>query len=716
MIAGIGIPTLVILAVMMGFAARVGFDDVFPFVNIDFAWPALFTASTPTGGDMGAHVLLPQYLRDNLLPSGRIFGWTNDWYAGYPVLYFYFPVPALFTVLLDVFLPFGVAFKITTIMGLLAMPGSVYFLVRSMGFARPVAAIATTAGAMYVFMESFSIFGGNVKSTLAGEFSFSWGFALSLIYLGIVIRDTRLGRKLSVWAGVFLALTTLTHVVATLVVVVVSLPLLLRHGGRRVVGWSWMLGFAISAFWAIPFFLRFRAGLTTNMGWSPVSGLLGDSASPGIVATPLPNEFIPIAVLGLIGLIWTMLRRDDVVVLVTMTVLPVFAYWVLQLDTTTFTIVYNARLLPYWYLGLYIFAGIGIGLGVVAVARWMPRRSENLAVGAALAIGTLLTVVGVGVHDVPGWVRWNYTGLEGKADFAEYESLINEVSALPGGRVMWEYSIEHNKYGTPMALMMIPYFSDEHPSMEGLYFESSLTTPFHFLNQAEVSQSPSQPVRFITYRSLDMARAEAHLALYDVSYYVSYTETGAMAATAQGWESLATTAPFEIFALPDTELIDIATLVPSVWDGEGAFFDATLDYYDDVDGLDRWVVANGPDEWRRIDDITQRGARPVAGDGVVSDIKLEDHRISFTTTAVGVPHLVKVSYFPNWQAQGAEGPYRAAPSLMVVVPTEEDVVLEFSRSGDEYIGMVLTFAALVGMGTHALRRRRQNDVNLVGTT
>src|SRR5690606_27225049 len=35
----------------------------------------------PTGGDMGAHVWGPAYLRDHLLPHGRLVGWTPDWFA-----------------------------------------------------------------------------------------------------------------------------------------------------------------------------------------------------------------------------------------------------------------------------------------------------------------------------------------------------------------------------------------------------------------------------------------------------------------------------------------------------------------------------------------------------------------------------------------------------------------------------------------------------------
>ena len=57
--------------------------------------------STPTGGDMGAHVWAPAYLRDHLLPHVRLSGWAPDWYAGFPAYQFYMVVPALLVVALD---------------------------------------------------------------------------------------------------------------------------------------------------------------------------------------------------------------------------------------------------------------------------------------------------------------------------------------------------------------------------------------------------------------------------------------------------------------------------------------------------------------------------------------------------------------------------------------------------------------------------------------
>ena len=45
----------------------------------------IFRNNTPTGGDMGAHVYGPAYLRDHLLTSFRLTGWSNDWYSGLPI-------------------------------------------------------------------------------------------------------------------------------------------------------------------------------------------------------------------------------------------------------------------------------------------------------------------------------------------------------------------------------------------------------------------------------------------------------------------------------------------------------------------------------------------------------------------------------------------------------------------------------------------------------
>ena len=668
----------------------------------------ILTANTPTGGDMGAHVMLPAYLRDHLLPSGRIQGWSNDWYAGFPVFYFYFPLPALTIVLLDVVLPYGVAFKLVTVAGLVALPFAAYFFARSMGFSKPVSLVAGVAGGSFVFMESFSIYGGNTLSTLAGEYSFSWSFALSLVYLGMVIRNVRSGKGFTVGTGVVLALTALSHIITTMIVVLASLPLLVRRKGPSTLVGSWVLGLGLGGFWAIP--LIARVGLTTDMGWFPVTGI-----------TPVfPRELWPLVVLAAGGLVWSLVRRYQIGPALALMVLPVAGYYLIQF--IDYRKLYNARLLPYWYFTVFLFAGIGVGAAVVAAARRLRGGHATRSLAAAGAAVAFLLFAMAGIQKTPAWAKWNYSGYEDKRAYAfdangtafvqedywqQYMGLMESLDALPPGRVMWEANNDLNRYGTPMALMLSGYWSPGHPSMEGLLFESSLTTPFHFLNAAEVSERPSNPVSGLDYHHLDFSRAIKHLALYDVAYFVSYTETATQAAEDSGLSVLATSPPFTVFQLPEASLVDVADYLPAVWDGDGPFLDATLAWYDDVDALDRWLVEDGPADWPRIDSVALKSRPPIATTGEVTNVVLSDEQIEFDTTAIGVPHLIKVSYFPNWQATGADGPYRAAPSLMVVVPTQRHVVLRFEDTWAETTGKAMTGVALAGLATWGYFRRKR---------
>ena len=62
---------------------------------------------------------------------------------------------------------------------------------------------------------------------------------------------------------------------------------------------------------------------------------------------------------------------------------------------------------------------------------------------------------------------------------------------------------------------------------------------------------------------------------------------------------------------------------------------------------------------------------PVTGKGEIIYEKVEREKIEFYTTGIGQPHLIKVSYFPNWKVTGAQGPYLVSPSLMLVIPDTE---------------------------------------------
>jgi hypothetical protein len=127
--------------------------------------------------------------------------------------------------------------------------------------------------------------------------------------------------------------------------------------------------------------------------------------------------------------------------------------------------------------------------------------------------------------------------------------------------------------------------------------------------------------------------------------------------------------------------------------------DVAVPWFDDPAALDRVLVSDGPSAWKRSDpDRAPSQAREQLPATTVSDIRATDDSVSFRVSRPGVPVLVKTSYFPNWEASGADGPWRATPNLMVVLPTQREVRLEYRTSGVEALGRAATVAGLLGLG------------------
>ncbi len=655
-----------------------------------FAFPALLIANTPTGGDLAAHVLLPKTIGENLLSTGRLLGWSADWYAGFPVLYFYFPLTMLSILVADLLIPYGVAIKIVASAGLVALPASAFFLLRRMGYEPLIASVGAAGAAAFVFMETYAIYGGNIKSVLAGEFSHSWSLALGLVYLGLVVGDANESRGFRPLPGIVLALVTLSHVLSTIIVVAASALLLRRGADRRIVVGSWVLGFGLSAFWAVPFAAGVLRGLTTDLQWEPVRRIVGDFS-------PLPLDLVPVLMVAVASVWWFTRQRAWPVVVVGLGILPLVGYAIGPLLGVS--ALNNARFLPYWYLSVHLVAATGLAALAVKVGQRVWTRLNGAAIAGVLTVAVIAIFVLGKMVEVPAFVEWSWTGYEGRVDYEQYASLMETVDGLEPGRIAWEEDERTIKYGETIALMLFPYWSEGHPSMAGLYNESSLTTPFNLLNASELSAKSHRHIPTLKHHDLDPVRGIKHLGVFGVRYYVTSTAEAEAAALRAGLKPLATSDPWVIFPASDGELVAPATSEPTVWNGNGDFTGASLEWYDDVDNLDRWIVADGPDGWRRIAAVDGRLDLPLReynlGETPVSDIRVDDHQIAFTTTAVGVPHVVKVSYFPNWTAEGANGPYRAAPSLMVVVPTSEHVVLTFEQTWVEYLGNSLTIATFI---------------------
>ena len=974
----------------------------------------LFSNTTPTGGDLGAHVWGPAFLRDELLPNLRLTGWTPDWYSGFPAFHFYFVLPALAIVILDVGLspilsypivalfaavaagswfagdrtrairfgiatavvapllismPYNIAFKLIAVSGVVFFPVAAWALGHLSGLRFPGPAVLAVGSLAFAFDRSFNIYGGNIASTLAGEFAASISLSLSLVALGFVIRGTRTGEG-KVAGGAFIALTGLSHLLpAFWLLTVVALLMVLRVLQRRFSAVPWIvvagtLSGLVSAFWVLPFALR--SDFLNDMGWERLEII----HSPLVTRSDLNpsnvlSDYPPLPVLltlAFVGLVLSIIRRVELGGLLTLSAAAMAAAFVFFPDGR----LWNARILPFYYLSVTLLAALGVALLIAELARtpfvvrmgalgasaillipsqirgavvWpepggdgptpiiasfgdlssvlvdyipgaaayairvlaillvvtivgteVPRQLRAMLTNfeiAALVTATavlivtpardvqistlstgpgafwalvlllaLATVIGTGVSAaarskflrqrfaqreaaaaaaaeaglpapppaareqrgvlgrisrvfasdvdpglvaapivvtasvfillglalntiggteetadgrqwtlagleitsndnsfVRGWAAWNFSGLEGKeintaglgdvgqGGFEEYQliqrTMLGVGQEIGCGRAMWEFAPELNRYGTTMAMMLLPLWTDGCiGSLEGLFFEATPTVPYHFLLQSDLSApsrtigdqsvgGPSRAMRGLPYGQFDIDRGVARLNELGVRYYLAFTPSSILAAREHpGLTEVASSAPWVVFETTSVLVEPLPSnpvVIDGVSDGQDEWLDVGVEWFEG-DLANTRPASSGPAEWASVDaeevlvryeaegtiqagtvgegDLGLQSLLPqstVEQETVVTNIATETDRISFTVDQIGTPILVRSSFFPAWQANGAEGPFRVAPNFMVVVPTSTDVELVFTRTATDWIALLLTGLGVVAM-------------------
>ena len=686
-------------------------------VLISFFRPdLLLTLTNATGGDTGAHIAWASYLKRDFLPHFRVSGWTQDWYAGFPLFQFYFVVPYLLIALLSFLIPYQIAFKLGTALGVFMLPVCVYAAMRLMRFKFPMPILAAVMTLPFLFMESYSIYGANIMSSLAGEFTYSVSFALCILFLGLLYRVVE-DRRFVLPAAVVLALVALDHLLPVIFILLAIPFFLLRRKDRlRTVGliaFVGILAFGLSAFWSIPFLAKLH--YSTSMAWGQLRGL----------EVLFPPSYWAVFVLAAFGVATAIRRRDPRTdYLLWLTTIPVLLFFFLPDGA-----LWNGRFVPFFYFFATMFAAYAIFsarhiLSYVAnkLVR-LPQRHTGYLV-AVFATVLVVFLVGRGAVAVPSWIAWNYTGYEAKPAWNTFHGINTYLASLPKGRVMWENSPTMDKFGTPEALMMIPYFSGQ-PTMESILMESSLTAPYHFVMQSELSEQASGAVQGIHYPSFNMAAGVRHMRLFNVHYYIALTSKATKAAdSSDGLRLLKRIDEFSVYEVKDPSgYVVVLKNTPQKiktrdWRSTALAWFGQPESLGTPFVLDSGQRSGSITTWPSVSQAlgTQPSVPAVSKEtsistSEVSDFRMTNDEITFDTTAVGKPHWVKVSYFPNWHVEGADGPYLASPSLMIVVPRQRHVRLYYADTFSDQLGYGVSAASLIALlafaGIGAARRRKR---------
>ncbi|MHB2018061.1 MAG: 6-pyruvoyl-tetrahydropterin synthase-related protein, partial [Candidatus Xenobia bacterium] len=636
----------------------------------------LLTPTTPTGGDMASHYFTADYLRHVMLPAGRITEWNPGNYAGFPMLQEYFPLSFLLMSGLSLAMPLQLAFKLVSVLGILLLPLAAWAMMRLMRTPFPGPALAAVFMVPFLFNTGQSVWGGNILSALAGEFSYGISLALSLIFLGLFYRGA-LENRYIIPNALLVFLVGFSHGYTLLFVEAVSIYLLITPTDflRRLeyLFKVYALGFCLLAFWLVPLVAFSRNGVPFDAVWV-IKG-----------AEAWPRLLLPYLLLGLAGtvVLLTWRRALQPLGLLGFSLLVAAVLYVLAPRIG----VVDVRNIPFAQVLLCLAAALCLGnLLEGKVLGWLVL---------ALCLTGTLAWISPDTAMVTEWCRWNYSGFEAKPAWNVYHD-INQ--ALTGNfndpRVVYEHSSKNNEFGSERAFESLPLFAGR-ATLEGLYMQASPSAPFVFYIQSLVSDEQSAPFPSFTYSNTNFERARSRLAMFNVrDLIVRSAPVLALLHANPAYGQTRQIGQYELWQLKDcpNHYVNPLRFQPVRWTGND-WRQTAYQWFKRDDLLDHVLVRSGP--FVAADSLDHLPSVRIDTAGCQVQEKVTNQAIDIDTNWIGKPLLVRMSYHPDWRVQGADGPYPASPAFMVIVPRQAHVHLYFGSGLADWMGEALTVAGLL---------------------
>jgi hypothetical protein len=258
-----------------------------------------------------------------------------------------------------------VAFKLVTALGPVMLPVAAYAFARGIEAKWPAPPLFAVATLPYLFFTGYTIYGGNLASTLAGEFSFTIALCFALFFLGALARSLDQRTAFALPAAL-LAATVMSHIIVAFFAIVAAVVIWLQRRPKGNFGVAAAIGGVaalVTAVWTVP--LVARLAYATDMGWTKLCGPEESSAGSCLAKNLFPVDLRWAFVLAGVAVVSGFaFRRRSTVGLVVLA--GIFGLLFLIVPETR---LWNARLLPFYYLMVMFLAASGTAELAGALAR-----------------------------------------------------------------------------------------------------------------------------------------------------------------------------------------------------------------------------------------------------------------------------------------------------------------------------------------------------------
>ncbi len=409
-----------------------------------FPWSLVFEPTLAAGGDTPSHFIAAVVMNRSLFAFFSPVTWIHGAYAGFPLFLQYFPLPFALMALISKAVSLQVAFKLVTLLGIIPFPAAVYLCLRYLGYRQNIPGIGALLSLPFLLMTDNKIFGGNICSTLAGEFAFSISFILYVIFTGKLYADISRGKS-PLGSSAIEALTALSHGYPLVQSIMGSFYFILWGRNLRNIIKLHAAAAGLAAFWLLPLLWR--------MPWNTTYSYCWHFESWKEIAPPLLwPSFAGTLILGgssIHNLFWPE-RRFSLVFKTPIDCPELYLLWqfgvaLLGFSLASFAGLVDMRFLPFAQIMLVLMGAVGWG----RLISGLPRPNFWLAGFCAGVVAIALTRAAV----ADSWIQWNYSGMESKPLWNSYLRVNDYLSGDQNSpRVVYEPNDITNDTGSIRAL------------------------------------------------------------------------------------------------------------------------------------------------------------------------------------------------------------------------------------------------------------------------
>jgi hypothetical protein len=684
---------------------------------------------TTTGGDMVGYYYMAHYMHHYLLSHGKIIGWSHGWFAGFPMFQFYFPLVFLISGLLGYLIPLHISFKLITILGIYLLPLSAFLSLRFMNFKFPIPIVGGIIMLPYLCLEHYSMWGGNIPSTLAGEFSYMLSIALMVLFFGLLWKGIQ-EKKYLVVNGILFSFIILSHGITTVFSISASIFFLLFVKSRseffenfKYLFKTYLLSFLLAGFYFFPMIVKSKYSI-------PHYWLLIESIPEILNKMIFPHSMYIFYALGIFGIYIGLKNRESRINFFTFSLMLGYIYFFISTPLATSGLPFLSNLLSHFMVVKFL-PYIYLLLFLLSISGFYPitkRLKGKFLIPFIVFFGVWIYLNST-VTFIPTWIQWNYSGFEAKPSWSSFQKVNKFLNSAPtSGRVEFEYEDKkHNSgLGSSRAMEALPVFS--RPTLIGTQFQGGVNNPSIYSMECEYSKTCPCPLFLLTDGCLpyNLENAKKHLKLFNVKYLIATTQ--------EFKQTLRKDPEFELVYGPD--VFDVYELTnhngnyvvlpeyEPVLIKTKNWRKLSYEWFKEIDKVDVPVVFS-----EKISDDERRYFKYIIEDfdGDFSKIpkvnltekencyveeEVKNEEVNIQTTCINKPLWIKISYFPNWKVEGAKKVYMASPTFMLIFPEKKEVKLYYGRTLVDWFGIICSYIGVLIVAIYVfppLRRRIKID-------